>query len=347
MKVAEPEIGYSTHPWKQFMIILVVASFIAATFMFVSSTKDWRFILVAFLYTFALWYGNYWFSISLLKKYPLLDQTKKRLVISLVFVFIYTFLVVLIVEGIVFQYEGGKRMFVLFYLIGFFITLLVSAIHGSHNYFLILTQTVKDKEALKRAQVEGELRALASQVNPHFLFNSLNTLVSIIPENAELAVMFTQKLADVYRYVLQSNSRDLVSLAEELEFARNYIFLLKIRFGDNFKDHIYVEDRFMKKRIPVLSLQLLIENASKHNVISDSQPLKLEVTVRENKLVIINNLNSKNATAHDSGTGLDNIRKRYSLFHSDDIVVQKTDKNFVVSIPLIDVEAYESADSRR
>ncbi len=340
MKFANTPVTMNYHPARQFLVIAAVASFIAAVFMFLSETTDWRFVLVSYLYTFSLWYGNFWFSVYLLNKLPSLEQTRKRLVFNFAFVFIYTLLVVVIVEGVVFRYEEGYRAFVLMYLIGVFVTVLVSAIHGSYTYFLMLLESVKYQEVLKRSHIESELKALTTQVNPHFLFNSLNTLLTIIYENPDLAARFTQKLADVYRYVLQSKNKEVVTLAEELEFAHNYMFLLKIRFGNNFKGNIDIPEEYHHKTLPVLALQILIENATKHNTVSDHFPLFLEIETVSDKLVVTNNINLKNSPADTHGTGLENIQNRYRLLGYNGVEVCRGKDKFSVAIPLIEVEVY-------
>ena len=344
MRFAETSAMPYFHPVRQFLTIFTVAGFIAIVYVILKETNDWRYILISYLYTFSLWYGNFWFSLYLLKKYPRLDQTRKRLMITFAFLVAYTALIVVIVEGIVFRYEGGYKAFLLMYIVGVFVTVLVSAIHGSYTYFNMLLESVKTQEKLNRAQVESELKALASQVNPHFLFNSLNTLLTIIHENPDLAAHFTQKLADVYRYVLQSKNKEVVELADELEFARNYMFLLKIRFGNNFKEKMVIPEEYLHKRVPVLALQILIENATKHNAISDHHPLHLEIKVDNNKLQITNNLNHKVVHEETNGTGLDNIRNRYRLFGYDDMRVHQDTEKFSVTIPLMEVEAYASID---
>jgi LytS/YehU family sensor histidine kinase len=192
--------------------------------------------------------------------------------------------------------------------------------------------------------MDNEIKVLTSQVNPHFLFNSLNTLITLIPEDKETAIRFTQKLSDVYRYVLQGKNKDLISLEEEISFLENYIFLLKIRYGSNLIIEKKVEPEALLRQLPVLSSQLIIENAIKHNTISASKPLRIGITANQNWLTIVNNRNEKLVAEPGTGTGLENIRKRYALYSNDDIQVEDTREYFSVRIPLLKVARYESID---
>lgn len=330
--------------WIRFGLVFLVSTLIAVILWFFETDPDWRFILAAYLYTFSLWYGNYYFSTFIYHKLPRLSDTARRLKYSLIFVFIYTLFIVTILEALLFQFEGGMKSFIGMYLFSFFVTVLISALHGSFLYFYLLRKSIEEKEAIKRMQMENELKVLSSQVNPHFLFNSLNSLMSLIHENPDLAVKFTQKLSDVYRYVLQSRNVELTSLQNELEFADNFTFLMKIRFGDNLIIHKEIQPAARNKKIPVLSMQMLIENAIKHNTISTTRPLEVTIATDQDFLVVKNNRNPKIEPEDGTGYGLENIQKRYSIFTSASVKIEETFDCFIVRIPLLSVETYESID---
>jgi sensor histidine kinase YesM len=193
-------------------------------------------------------------------------------------------------------------------------------------------------QQLKNQQIRTQYEVLQNQMSPHFLFNSLNTLTTIIPENANAAVAFTEKLSEVYRYILQNKERELVSLKEEIEFVESYLFLLKMRYPDNLSVDFKVEEKYMNLTIPPLTLQMLAENAIKHNVVSKAKPLHIDIYIENGKSVVVkNNLQQKDVLDKSTKTGLDNIRKRYSILGGKKIDVITSASNYMVAVPLIDL----------
>lgn len=225
----------------------------------------------------------------------------------------------------------------------------IGGIYESMRYFNLWKKTSLEKEQLERQNLESQLAGLKSQVNPHFLFNSLNTLVHLIPENPDSAVKFVQKLSKVYRYILEMRDASTTPLSTELEFLNAYVFLLKERFGDNL--HVDIDDAICKdtllttengvceKHVVPLSLQILFENAIKHNIISTQRPLTISVSI-ENKerLIVKNNLQRKNQVQEGTGVGLENIRNRYQLVSQKDVDIIVTKESFIVSLPLLKIE---------
>ena len=198
-----------------------------------------------------------------------------------------------------------------------------------------LRSSVEEKELLKRESLIAQLNALKTQVNPHFLFNNLNTLCSIIPDQPKQAVEFVQELSKVYRHILEVKDETSILVKDELDVLKAYAFLLKTRFGNNLEIDIRVPQEILQYRIVPHSLQLLLENAIKHNIVSIEKPLKIEVSVHEGKLIVSNNLQKKNQQHDSTGIGLNNIRNRYTLLTNQPIEVMETTKDFTVSIPLI------------
>jgi len=216
-----------------------------------------------------------------------------------------------------------------------FSTLLVCAIYESIYFMNELRKSVEEKEMLKRESLSAQLEALKTQVNPHFLFNNLNTLSAVIPDNPGQAIDFVQQLSRVYRHILEVKNEQSILLKEELEVLQAYAFLLKTRFGDNLDISIRVADEKLQQRIVHLSLQILMENAIKHNIVSAAKPLRIDVFTEDGKLIVSNNLQKKNQSFESTGIGLDNIRKRYLLLGSQPIEVEEGPSCFTVSIPLI------------
>lgn len=201
------------------------------------------------------------------------------------------------------------------------------------RYQIFREQDILEKKNLKQQGIQNELAALKSQINPHFLFNSLNSLSSIVRENKE-ARTFVTKLSFMYRYILQSGDKDLVTLKEELKFLESYTHLIKTRYRDSFIIRINISPKLLDKELPVLTLQLLVENAVKHNEISVNNPLVVNIFDENNYLIVENIINPKLTLVDKSGKGLSNIEKRYFLLKNKHILVDNTNNKFRVKLSL-------------
>jgi len=188
---------------------------------------------------------------------------------------------------------------------------------------------------LKRVNLQSQLNSLKTQINPHFLFNNLNSLSSLITIDAVLAERFVEQLSSVYRYLLQQNSNDLCPLREEIQFIEAYFHLLKTRFGNGIFMKMDVDPDFLAHLIPPLTLQLLFENAIKHNVTSVSRPLTIRLYTESGQLHVENSIRLKKITVESNQIGLQNIIMKYRLLDQSEVVVYFDDEIFRVSIPLI------------
>lgn len=196
--------------------------------------------------------------------------------------------------------------------------------------------TLSESEQLKKVTLQSRLDGLKDQVNPHFLFNSLNSLSSLISEDPKMASKFLDEMSKVYRYLLRNNEEGLTTLTAELQFVRSYFHLLKTRYGDGIDIRINVDAACMNAQIPPLTLQLLIENAVKHNVILKEQPLQIDIIAHnDGKLLVKNCLQPKVVKLPSTKIGLNNIKSKYKLLNQPDIEVRETGKEFIVSVPLI------------
>jgi len=194
-----------------------------------------------------------------------------------------------------------------------------------------------ENEKLRAENIQSKYEALRSQLNPHFLFNSLNALNLLIRENPASALEYVERLSEVLRYTLKSSEENLVPLSEELEFTNSYIRLLKTRYEENIIIDVQINPVYASCNIPPLSLQLLIENAVKHNIISKNSPLQIQITSTENKNIIVkNNLAPKLTAEEKSGTGLANLSKRYQLITGKEINITNDTNSFSVEIPVIE-----------
>jgi two-component system, LytTR family, sensor kinase len=187
---------------------------------------------------------------------------------------------------------------------------------------------------LKVNNLEAQKMILLQQLQPHFLFNALSTLKSLISENPSNAEDYTVRLSDFLRYSVQAKNNEIVNLIDELVFTKNYIELQKVRFEDSFKCQTEISEQYLEKKIPVYALQTLIENAIKHNSFTDKKPLIIEVSVEGNRIKVRNNLLSKTLQIQ-SGTGLENLNQRYKLIANSEIEIVKTNTEFTVFIDLL------------
>lgn len=198
---------------------------------------------------------------------------------------------------------------------------------------MVQQSSLIENERLKQQNLQTELTALKNQIDPHFLFNSLNSLNCLLRDNDE-AAQFVKKLSFMYRYILQSGDRDLVSLKEELKFLESYSYLIKTRYRDRIDIDIKVDSKYHEKEIPPLALQLLVENAVKHNEISETNPLTVNIYTKDGYVFVENILQPRTVMAEGTGNGLMNLDKRYHLIAKQNIVINKDDNKFSVKLPL-------------
>lgn len=227
------------------------------------------------------------------------------------------------------------------------ISAMTMAIYEAIHYNLRLKKSIREEEQAKRVIVQAQLDTLRNQAQPHFLFNTLNTLRDIIDQNSkEDAKQFVDKLSDVYRFILESGSSNLTSLRDELKFAKAYIHIQSERFGDNLKMNWDIPETSLDAMIVPMSLQLLLENAIKHNVISRAKPLVIDVTIKDHHIVIGNKIQPKSTQLPSTKVGLKNIEKRYTLISNKSIAIINDGKRFSVSLPLLNVSDQKNNHGR-
>jgi LytS/YehU family sensor histidine kinase len=222
------------------------------------------------------------------------------------------------------------------------IVMLTVGAYEAIYFYQLLIKSEKEKEELLRANLQSQFDSLKGQVNPHFLFNSLNTLSSLISKDPLKAEDFVVELSTVYRYLLKSNEGELTTLKNELNFIQSFLHLLKTRFGNGLQEEIAVEDKYLLYQLPPLTLQMLVENAVKHNIIATAKPLKICIlTTPDGKLTVKNNLQKKTHQVPSGKVGLANIISRYKLLKQPEVMVNETAADFIVTVPLIKTETHE------
>jgi two-component system, LytTR family, sensor kinase len=237
----------------------------------------------------------------------------------------------LIVKDDLFFSHSIVQLMMLFGLFFIFILILVSITLRIIEKWIY---SVRQLEEFKSLKLISDYKSLQSQLNPHFLFNNLSVLKSMITFDPAAAIHFIQNFTDVYRYVLQSKDKTTVKLSDEVDFIKSYASLHKERLGEAFSVKIRVSEPAGEMEIPPLALQLLVENAVKHNIAVKEEPLLIEITAEEGTLTVRNNINLKESVQSEQ-TGLENLEKRYSLLTSRPMKISQDDNKFEVKIPLL------------
>ncbi|MES1222055.1 MAG: histidine kinase, partial [Bacteroidota bacterium] len=309
------------------------------------NVSHWE-IKLSFLYTiliaFLVWEGNRYLLFSLRSYFNWYKKPLHKIGILLLSISFYTIpLSVLLLTGWYKIFANGVPDNQVIFTSTLIIMICVVFItHVYETAFLVKESEseIVRNEQLERAKAQAELEALKNQIDPHFIFNSLNTLSHLIEEKPLKAKQFNDSLADVYRYILHNKSRELVLLHEEINFLNDYFSLLKIRFEKAVQLLIEIDPIFFEQYlIPPISLQLLAENAIKHNEFSDAMPLALTVKLENDSLIIQNNMQKKGLRKESSKIGLSNLSERYRLTVNREVTIYEDEKVFSVTLPLLQI----------
>lgn len=268
------------------------------------------------------------------KKYRLVIGFVGSIILTLGTVFLIRIFQRVVLDGVSYEMFLQTESMA-FYYTALIITIAISMFfHAFYFYQQLQKNKIKEQKVIA-GTASAKFDALKNQLDPHFLFNSLNVLTSLIDENPESAQKFTTALSKVYRYVLEQKNKDLVTVDEELEFAKTYMSLLKMRFEDSIIFEIPEQASNSESKVVPLSLQLLLENAVKHNMVTSSKPLHIKIYETNNSLVVENNLQPKQIVKKSSGVGLDNIKQRYDLLTDRKVNINQQASSFAVAIPML------------
>ena len=257
-----------------------------------------------------------------------------NILVSILGIFLSRFVLVVVLEKMpLIEFLTNERPG--YYQSSLIIAIIISLIFYAIWYYKYRQETKVKEQKIIAGTASAKFDALKNQLDPHFLFNSLNVLTSLIEEDPHQAQKFTTSLSKVYRYVLEQKNKDLISVEEELQFAKSYVKLLKMRFEDSIHLEIPEHSNNPEAKIIPLSLQLLLENAVKHNVVTSSKPLYIKVYEEDGMLVVDNNLQEKQVVKKSSGVGLQNIRQRYGILTDRQVEVVKSNTDFRVKLPLL------------
>jgi len=306
-------------------------------------------LLISIIEAILLWECNRLLLIYYRKRYPELEQSLKRIVSEFLGCMVVTILLRYLLVwfydktlfwGYIFPPEG--YLYNIF--VGMLYVAIVGGIYEGLYYFRKWRQLFAEKEILKRENLQTQLDSLKAQINPHFLFNNLGSLSSLIMEDQHRAVQFVEQLSSVYRYLLQSNQQDMATLKSELDFIENYYSLLKTRFGTGIEMEVNIDSNMLQRMIAPLTIQLLIENAVKHNTVMPEKPLLITMRTESERLIVENRLQPRSSAIVSLKTGLKNIRDKYRILSSEQVLIQQTNEIFSISIPLLKEDVYESSN---
>jgi two-component system LytT family sensor kinase len=220
-------------------------------------------------------------------------------------------------------------------IIGSLVTLIIMGFEIGKDFFIKWKVSLAEVEKYKKESVEAQLENLKSQVNPHFLFNNLSVLSSLVYKDQDKAVDFINQFSKVYRYILDNKSKELIELETEIKFIESYCYLLKIRFGEGILFNFNISPTNLQQLLPPMALQLLIENTIKHNETSLDMPLYVNIFTREDYLIVSNNLQVRKLNEESSRMGLKNIMSRYRHYTKMEVHISTTEKKFEVQLPLL------------
>ncbi len=328
--------------WASMPLIVFALMYIMYDDRIWSEWEIWAvtFPLIYFIGFFS-WYSHAQYDHFLRMKFPSLQQTGKRVFFKLLVNLLIMTPSVLIIFFVFhhfrilgYQVQDGDLKYG--YLVGLTVNLIFETLWEVIYIIDKYKEATAEKDMLEQLQLQQEFDGLKQKVNPHFLFNCFNTLSALIAEDKDKAEKFLDELSKVYRYLLRKNTDSMSTLESEIKFIESYFKLLKTRHSDAVELQIEVDKQYSNYLLPSLSLQMLLENAVKHNALSKNHPLTIEIfTTTGNKLVVNNNLQRRTIKAPSNKVGLENIKAKYSLLHMKGFQVMEDGKNFTVVLPLI------------
>jgi len=283
------------------------------------------------------------FSIQYLDKYFPWDQgIWKRIITEFFYTNLVSVVSITIINNLIFlvglsNYDYKEHIIqgiIIAIVLNLFLTTFYEGIRLFNNW----KHSLVESERLAKENISSKFEALKNQVNPHFLFNSLNTLSSLIYSDTAKAEVFIDEFASIYRYVLDNQDRLVVSLKEEVGFIKSFIYLLKIRFGEGLVFNIHIEGDKLNCNLPTLSLQLLVENAIKHNVVTKERPLEVLIATEDECVIVKNNLQNRQENTASTGIGLENLRQRYELLSNLKPAFVIENEHYIAKLPLIQAE---------
>lgn len=336
---------------KNLSIIIVVSVLITLMFDFYFGGIQFNYKAISLNVLYGLIIGvsisfSGFFAKLILNKSNIHKRPSQTFILLLVSISIYITLDVFVVNALWYKITLGADILHVFTHTGMLISSLITILIGLVIFLIILsnkyiTHILKAEKETQKAKDEAskfQYETLKNQINPHFLFNSLNVLSTLIYKDAEKADEFTLDLANIYRFILDHQDDEIVTLEDEINFVKRYAKLQAIRFNQNFSIEIQADSDTMINGVVPMALQLVIENVFKHNVITDENPMLVKLEITEGHVLISNPIHLKQKPDHSHQLGLENIKKRYQLLTDKPCSFEKQNGSFVVKLPLIDIK---------
>jgi len=337
-------------PFIQLLKILLWIAFGISIIIFILNEEKtlWSYVLtlsISLLYSLGYGLSNGYLNEYLNKKFSWVTETRKRtfwaivggILVNVVVTYSLNYVNYVLIQGMDVSMFFSSKMNATHW-VYLNITFLIVLFLHARDFIMAMKQNTTQKvveQQIIASSANAQFESLKNQLDPHFLFNSLNVLGALIEENPERAQDFTASLAKIYRYILEQKNLEVVSLKEEIEFAKTYIELLKYRFEDSLQFNIDLKPEQLEGYVVPLSLQLLLENCTKHNAGTEAHPLFIKIYKNNNNLMIENNIQPRNSNEKSSGIGLPNIVQRYKLLTQRNVLIEKTEKTFKVQIPIL------------
>jgi len=323
-------------------IVIVTLVGTMVSLLFIMDAMTWHNVLINLAYCAilgtAIWKGNELMTHLLNKRYPWQKNPGQALWINISGTIILSVILILLVNyvwfsvvykinfGQFFMHRGGYWLVLIQLMVTFIITLILYV----SDFFQAWKKSVKREEQFKRESLAFQYESLKNQVNPHFLFNSLNVLSSLVMKDQEGSVEFIRQLSEVYRYVLEQKDKEVVELGTEMKFVESYVYLQKIRYADSLRVELDPDlpGHYSKQVIPI-SVQMLVENAIKHNIVSGDEPLTVRIGVEDGYLVVRNNLQVRTTVPESGSIGLNNIKSRYEYLTDNEFIIMNDGKPLI------------------
>lgn len=328
----------------KFILANAILSFLIIAVFMNGFFSNWKVFGIGYLWAFSIsitqWGGIQWLHGLVDRHISWIEAPARKTVIQIVVFLIYSTTAFILVQFFNFyvwrgitpgqSWESIVKSIPYTLLVSFLISLIFTVI----GFFQAWRRSFMQAEKLKVEMMAYKYESLRNQINPHFLFNSLNVLSDLVYDDQKLAVKFIRQLSDLFRYVLDSRDKELVPLGEELDFMQSFTFLLKTRFEEKLQITVDVEPSADDYIVP-MTLQLLVENAVKHNEVSEAFPLKIEIRKTGDFLEVKNNLQPKSAGDDSKKTGLKNITQQFAFFSDQPIKIISTDEFYAVRVPIL------------
>lgn len=328
---------------RDLLIIFAISVFVTFFFvggeLFSSISNLIGYSIYGMVIGFVLWKGSTLLGNIIEKFFPWEKRPTRALVVTIASSIVYCTVAIVVVNILFYKYvwkypilsDFSRILLQMFVQLG--VALLITTIFYVRQFFVFWRKAVVNEERYKREALALQFETLKAQVNPHFLFNSLSVLSSLVEKDVAKSQLFIRQLSDIYRYVLEHKSKELVPLEKELSFAKSYIELHKIRHGENLVIDWQISN--LAGYIVPLSMQVLLENAFKHNVISSEEPLNIKIWRDHDYIVVQNRLQKRTTVKSESGIGLDTIARQFEFLSSKSLLICDDDGYFTVHVPVL------------